>query len=84
MMEMRGGVGGVVVCLGVGGMVDLGSVLGLEFEGEENMFGGVEVWVVDFYRFWNLFNVFGGFLLEFEMEDVMIFLVRILCGVKVG
>ncbi|TRX96786.1 hypothetical protein FHL15_002092 [Xylaria flabelliformis] len=64
MMETRGGSGGVVICLGVGGMVDMGTLLGLEVEGEESSFNGVEVWVIDSHRPWNLGNVFGGFPLE--------------------
>ncbi|KAI1503844.1 CDC45 family [Biscogniauxia marginata] len=64
MMETRGGSGGVVVCLGVGGMVDMGTILGLEVEGEESTFGGVEVWIIDSHRPWNLANVFGGYPLE--------------------
>ncbi|KAI3318296.1 CDC45-like protein [Xylariaceae sp. AK1471] len=64
MMETRGGSGGVVICLGVGGMVDMGTILGLEVEGEESSFNGVEVWVIDSHRPWNLGNVFGGFPLE--------------------
>ncbi|KAI1083566.1 CDC45-like protein [Whalleya microplaca] len=64
MMETHGGSGGVVVCLGVGGMVDMGTILGLEIEGEETSFNGVEVWVIDSHRPWNLANVFGGFPLE--------------------
>jgi cell division control protein 45 len=91
MMESRGGVGGVVVCLGVGGMVDLGTALGLEPEGEEEAaaglatpFGGVEVWVVDAHRPWNLGNVFGGFPLEPETEDAKTFQARSPAGVSVG
>ncbi|XXG99129.1 hypothetical protein Hte_005464 [Hypoxylon texense] len=64
MMETRGGSGGLVVCLGVGGMVDMGTILGLEAEGEELSFNGVEVWVIDSHRPWNLSNVFGGYPLE--------------------
>lgn len=64
MMESQGGSGGVVVCLGVGGMVDLGPLLGLEPEGEESPYSRVEVWVLDAHRPWNLANVFGGFPLE--------------------
>ncbi|RSL58124.1 hypothetical protein CEP54_007957 [Fusarium duplospermum] len=60
MMESQGGSGGVVVCLGVGGMVDLGPLLGLEPENEESPYSGVEVWVMDAHRPWNLGNVFGG------------------------
>ncbi|KAM5360237.1 hypothetical protein ACJZ2D_013894 [Fusarium nematophilum] len=64
MMESQGGSGGVVVCLGVGGMVDLGPLLGLEPESEESPYGGVEVWIMDAHRPWNLGNVFGGFPLD--------------------
>lgn len=64
MMETRGGSGGVVICLGVGGMVDMGTILGLEVEGEESSFNGVEVWVIDSHRPWNLGNIFGGFPLN--------------------
>ncbi|KAK4191992.1 putative cell division control protein 45 [Podospora australis] len=84
MMETRGGPGGVVVCLGVGGMADLGTALGLEPEGEENTFGGVEVWVVDSHRPWNLGNVFGGFPLEPETADATTFAARSPVGVKGG
>lgn len=84
MMETRGGAGGVVVCLGVGGMVDLGQVLGLEPEGEENTFAGVEVWVVDSHRPWNLANVFGGFPLEPETEDATTYVARSPAGVIAG
>ncbi|KAL4799106.1 CDC45 family [Aspergillus venezuelensis] len=58
----NGGSGGVVVCLGVGGLVDLGEVLGLtgEEEDETEDMGGVEIWVFDARRPWNLANVFGG------------------------
>lgn len=68
MMESQGGAGGLVVCLGVGGMVDLGPLLGLEPEGEENTYSGVEVWVMDAHRPWNLANVFGGFRIEPSTE----------------
>lgn len=61
--RQRGGEGGVVVCLGVGGLVDLEEVFGLHGqneEGEEDMRDhGVEVWVIDARRPWNLQNVFG-------------------------
>ncbi|KAK5715931.1 DNA replication initiation factor cdc45 [Elasticomyces elasticus] len=62
----NGGQGGVVVCLGCGGGVDLGELLGLttgddevEVDGGEGGHG-VEVWVVDSHRSWNLENVFAG------------------------
>lgn len=61
MKTQRGGSGGVVVCLGVGGLVDLAAVLGLEAAEEgEDPSGGVEVWLLDARRPWNLGNVFGG------------------------
>lgn len=60
MMESQGGSGGVVICLGVGGMVDLGSLLGIDTDEEEATYSGVEVWVIDARRPWNLGNVFGG------------------------
>lgn len=62
MKTTNGGTGGVVICLGVGGLVDLGEQLGLE-DGEEDSdgaMGGVECWVLDARRPWNLSNVFGG------------------------
>ncbi|KAL4774582.1 CDC45 family [Aspergillus nidulans var. acristatus] len=63
MQTSNGGSGGVVVCLGVGGLVDLAEILGLnggeDQEGADDM-GGVEVWVFDAKRPWNLANVFGG------------------------
>lgn len=61
MRTTHGGSGGVVVCLGVGGLVDLSEILCLTVEGEETEdMGGVEVWVIDARRPWNLENVFGG------------------------
>ena len=61
MRIQNGGSGGVVVCLGVGGLVDLSTVLGLDAD-EENMdpSGGIAVWLIDARRPWNLGNVFGG------------------------
>ena len=61
MRTSEGGSGGVVVCLGVGGMVDMEEMLGLD--GTENGEGGpgdVEVWIMDARRPWNLSNVFGA------------------------
>ncbi|KAF4617955.1 hypothetical protein G7Y89_g15027 [Cudoniella acicularis] len=60
MMESQGGSGGVVICLGVGGLVDLGGLLGIDTDEEETNFSGIEVWVIDARRPWNLGNVFGG------------------------
>ncbi|KAL9099601.1 MAG: hypothetical protein Q9163_004920 [Psora crenata] len=61
MKTQNGGSGGVVICLGVGGLVDMSSVLGLEDEGDgTDAAGGVEVWLIDARRPWNLGNVFGG------------------------
>ncbi|RNJ58431.1 hypothetical protein D7B24_004700 [Verticillium nonalfalfae] len=84
MMESNGGSGGVVVSLGVGGMVDLGSLLGLEPEGDEATFSGVEVWVIDSHRPWNLGNVFGGFPLEATDDDTVPLSTRCPNGVKAG
>ena len=61
MRTTDGGSGGVVVCLGVGGLVDLEAMLGLETdENGEGGTGNVEVWVLDARRPWNLANVFGA------------------------
>ncbi|KAI1337417.1 CDC45-like protein [Xylariaceae sp. FL0016] len=84
MMETRGGSGGVVVCLGVGGMVDMGTILGLEVEGEESSFNGVEVWVIDSHRPWNLGNVFGGYPLEPASGDNASYQTRAPEGVEAG
>lgn len=40
--------------------MDLSAVLGLDEEDGEDPAGGVEVWIVDARRPWNLGNVFGG------------------------
>ena len=84
MMETHGGSGGVVVCLGVGAMIDMGTILGLEVEGEEASFGGVEVWVVDSHRPWNLANVFGGYPLEVASEATSSYQARAPEGVSAG
>ena len=61
MRIQNGGTGGVVVCLGVGGLVDVSSVLGLEADEEGiDPSGGIAVWLIDARRPWNLGNVFGG------------------------
>ncbi|KYG42386.1 hypothetical protein M433DRAFT_157956 [Acidomyces richmondensis BFW] len=61
----RGGEGGTVVCVGCGGGVDLSEILlGADGENIEEAQGtnghGVEVWVLDAWRPWNLENVFAG------------------------
>ncbi|KPI35816.1 uncharacterized protein AB675_11095 [Cyphellophora attinorum] len=60
MKTTEGGGGGVVICLGVGGLVDLSSMLGLDSDDPTESMGGVDVWVLDARRPWNLHNVFGG------------------------
>ena len=71
MKTTEGGPGGVIICLGVGGLVDLASLLGLENEEDsEDDFGGVEVWVLDARRPWNLTNVFGGYQKNSAPADV--------------
>lgn len=70
MRTLGGGSGGVVVCMGVGGLVDLGEILGLEVEDEADDMGGVEVWVFDARRPWNLGNVFGGQPARGELEEL--------------
>lgn len=84
MMESQGGSGGVVVCLGVGGMVDLGPLLGLETDGEDTPYSGVEVWIVDSHRPWNLGNVFGGFPLHVAADEPGSYQSRIPAGVTGG
>lgn len=61
MRTTEGGAGGVVVCLGLGGLIDLESMLGLEVDDEgQGGMGGIEIWVIDARRPWNLSNVFGA------------------------
>ena len=61
MKIQQGGSGGVVVCLGVGGLVDISSELGLDYgDRGEDLSGSVEVWLIDARRPWNLGNVFEG------------------------
>lgn len=60
MKTTEGGTGGVVICLGVGGLVDLSNMLGLDSEDPTESMGGVDVWLLDARRPWNLHNVFGG------------------------
>lgn len=61
MTMQLGGSGGVVICLGVGGMVDISTMLGLDnISGGGDPSGGVQVWLIDARRPWNLGNVFAG------------------------
>ena len=61
MRTTDGGSGGVVICLGVGGMVDMEEILGLDVdENGEGGAGDVEVWLLDARRPWNLTNVFAA------------------------
>ena len=61
MKIQHGGSGGIVACLGVGGLVDMSSVLGLDSgDPGEDLSGGIEVWLIDARRPWNLGNVFEG------------------------
>ncbi|PWW74336.1 CDC45-like protein [Tuber magnatum] len=52
-----------VICLGLGGLVDIAAFLDLGGGGaeeeEEGRRGRVECWLVDVRRPWNLYNVFG-------------------------
>lgn len=60
MRTTEGGSGGVVVCLGVGGMVDMEEILGMDVDEDgQGGTGNVEVWIMDARRPWNLANVFG-------------------------
>ena len=53
-----------MICLGVGALVDMSEMLGLVAMDDEdeaqNPFGGVEVWLIDARRPWNVGNVFSG------------------------
>lgn len=71
MKTTEGGSGGLVVCLGVGGLVDLGTVLGLEDEESNETMSGVEVWVLDARRPYNLDNVFGGMPIEATLAETV-------------
>ncbi|EXJ87873.1 cell division control protein 45 [Capronia coronata CBS 617.96] len=70
MKTTEGGSGGVVICLGVGALVDLGAILGLEDEESPESMCGVEVWVLDARRPWNLSNVFGGEPIETPLGEL--------------
>ena len=70
MKTTEGGSGGVVICLGVGALVDLGEMLGLEDDASQETMCGVEVWVLDARRPYHLSNVFGGLPAEVPPGDV--------------
>ncbi|KIX03420.1 uncharacterized protein Z518_06972 [Rhinocladiella mackenziei CBS 650.93] len=70
MKTTEGGSGGVVICLGVGGLVDLGSILGLDDEDLAETMCGVEVWVLDARRPYSLSNVFGGLPMEAPVDGM--------------
>ena len=71
MRLQNGGSGGTVVCLGLGGMVDLAEVLRLEATTEdEDPFGGVGIWIMDARRPWHLNNVFGGRPPDSAVRDI--------------
>lgn len=73
-----------MVCLGVGGLVDLAEILGLSSSSAEdddedgglapamNDMGGVEVWVFDARRPWNLGNLFGGCAESVEQDELVL------------
>ena len=70
MRTQQGGSGGLVVCLGVGGLVDMSNMLSLDdAEDGQDPSGGVEVWIVDAKRPWNLGNVFGGNPLDHTLRE---------------
>lgn len=65
-----GGSGGVVACLGVGGLVDLAGLLGIAVDEEGNGGpDGVDIWVFDSRRPWNLTNLFGVTVAATEAEE---------------
>lgn len=85
MKTTEGGSGGIVVCLGVGGLVDLAELLGLESEdADSDPMGGVEVWVLDARRPWNLGNVFGGLPPTRALDELYNNAKRPLSGVEKG
>ena len=55
--------GSVVICIGLGGLVDLKEVLvgeDLDEDFGQGQLDGIEVWVFDSKRPWNLENIFGS------------------------
>lgn len=60
-----------MVCLGVGGLVDTSVVLGLDSgDRGEDLSGGIEVWLIDARRPWNLGNVFEGDPTAIALRDM--------------
>ena len=72
--KQRGGDGGTVICLGLGGAVPLEQILGLDGINEDGVQDvdmdnhGVEVWIIDAHRPWNLGNIFGESSLALNEE----------------
>ena len=67
----EGGEGGTVICLGVGGLIDLGDILSLDPpRSSDDTTDGIEVWVIDARRPWNLGNVFGGSPLDDPLQEI--------------
>jgi cell division control protein 45 len=82
MRTTDGGSGGVVICLGVGGMIDREEMLGLDTdENGEGGTGDVEVWLMDARRPWNLSNVFAA---PFSQDPISGEYVRKQAGVDKG
>ncbi|CAI6322625.1 unnamed protein product [Periconia digitata] len=83
MRTYSGGSGGLVVCLGVGGMVDLEEMFGLDYNDElgSRGTGDVEVWVMDARRPYNLTNVFD---VPAELDAESGELVRKIPGIDMG
>lgn len=88
-----GGSGGIVICLGLGAMFDLEDALFSEdVVGDDGVtekrfagYGGVECWVVDARRPWDLGNVFGNMEQpESIQEDIAPELVARRTGVNMG
>ena len=70
MRVQNGGEGGTVICLGVGSLIDISQILGLDSAEDEDPCGGVEVWLIDARRPWNLGNVFAGNPQELVLQEI--------------
>ena len=77
--RQRGGAGGTVICLGLGGSVALEEVLGLDGRTEDGDIveggmeeHGVDVWIIDAHRPYNLENVFGASAAVPEVDGVAV------------